>query len=101
MLFVTILGDYFVKKSSLEAGYSGWKLLILGGLLYGISALGWFWVYRVTKVFTVGAIHSLGIIILTIFLSLVIFREKINLMEIAGLLLGIISLTILLKSGTF
>ena len=101
MLFVTILGDYFVKKSSLEAGYSGWKLLILGGLLYGISALGWFWVYRVTKVFTVGAIHSLGIIILTIFLSLVIFREKINLLEIIGILLGIISLTILLKNGTF
>jgi uncharacterized membrane protein len=101
MLFVTILGDYFVKKSSIETGYSGWKLLVVGGLLYGVSAIGWFWVYRSAKVFTVGAIHSIGIIILTIFLSLVIFKEKINLMEIVGMLLGVISLIILLKNSTF
>ena len=99
MLFVTILGDYFVKKSSIEEGYSGWKLLVLGGLLYGVSAIGWFWVYRSVKVFTVGAIHSLGIIILTIFLSLVIFREKMNFIEIVGILLGVVSITILLKYG--
>jgi uncharacterized membrane protein len=97
MLFVTILGDYFVKKSSIEAGYSGWKQLVLGGFLYGISAIGWFWVYRSVKVFTVGAIHSLGIIILTIFLSIIIFKEKISFMEVVGILLGIVSLTILLR----
>jgi uncharacterized membrane protein len=97
MLFVAITGDYFVKKSSISPGYSGWKQLLVGGLLYGVSALGWFWVYRSAKVFTVGAIHSFGVIILTIFLSLVIFKEKINLMEMVGILFGIISLILLLR----
>jgi len=98
MVFITIIGDYCIKKASLLQYFNGWKLLVLGGLLYGITALGWFYVYRTTKVFTVGVIHSLGIIILTILLSTVIFKEKINGSEILGLVLGIISLAILLRN---
>lgn len=99
MVVITIVGDYFVKKASMCKDLLGWKLLLIGGFLYGISAIGWFYVYRMTKVFTVGAIHSFGIIILTILLSLVIFKERINTMEIIGLLFGIVSLVILLKNG--
>jgi uncharacterized membrane protein len=98
MVLITIIGDYLIKKASMLQYLNGWKLLVLGGLLYGISAIGWFYVYRTTKVFTVGAIHSFGIIILTILLSVVIFKEKINSSEIMGLVLGIISLVILLKN---
>jgi drug/metabolite transporter (DMT)-like permease len=100
MVIITILGDYFIKKASLLQYFTGWKLLVLGGFLYGISAIGWFYVYRTTKVFTVGAIHSFGIIILTILLSAIVFKEKITGSEILGILLGIISLIILLKDYT-
>lgn len=99
MVVITIVGDYFVKKASMFKDHIGWKYLLLGGFLYGISAIGWFYVYRMTKVFTVGAIHSFGIIILTILLSLVIFKERINTMEILGLFLGVVSLIILLRNG--
>jgi uncharacterized membrane protein len=98
MVLITIIGDYLIKKASMFQYFAGWKLLVLGGLLYGISAIGWFYVYRTTTVFTVGAIHSFGIIIFTILLSLVIFKEKINSSEILGLALGIISLAILLRN---
>ena len=99
MVIITIIGDYFVKKSSMLTGYSGWKQLLIGGLLYGFSAIGWFWVYRTTKFFTVGAIHAYGIIILTIVLSIIVFKEKINNLEILGLVLGFASLAILLRNG--
>lgn len=98
MVLITIIGDYLIKKASMLQSFNGWKMLVLGGFLYGISAIGWFYVYRTTKVFTVGAIHSFGIIILTILLSLIIFKEKINGSEIVGILLGILSLGILLRN---
>ena len=100
MVIITILGDYFIKKASLLQYFTGWKLLLFGGFLYGISAIGWFYVYRTTKVFTVGSIHSFGIIIMTILLSVVVFKEKINGSEILGILLGIISLILLLRNYT-
>lgn len=99
MVLITIVGDYFVKKASMYKEFYGWKFLLLGGLLYGVSAIGWFYVYRIAKVFTVGAIHSFGIIILTLLLSLVVFGEKINFLEIIGMFLGIVALVILLRYG--
>ena len=99
MVIITIIGDYFIKKASLLQGLSGWKLILLGGLLYGISAIGWFWVYRTTKFFTVGAIHSFGIIIFTVLISLLIFKERINFWEAIGMTLGTIALIILIKNG--
>lgn len=99
MVVITIIGDYFVKKASMYKDFIGWKHLLFGGFLYGVSAIGWFYVYRMTKVFTVGAIHSFGIIILTILLSIAVFKERINLWETVGMTLGIIALIILLKNG--
>lgn len=99
ILVITIIGDYCIKKASILQNYSGWKLLLFGAFLYGISAIGWFWVYRTTKFFTVGAIHAYGIIILTILLSVIVFKEKINNWEILGLALGFASLAILLRNG--
>jgi drug/metabolite transporter (DMT)-like permease len=98
MVIMTIAGDFFIKKASLLKDYSGWKLLLLGALFYGFSAIGWFWVYRTTKYFTVGAIHSFGTIILTIFIAILFFKEKINIWEGLGILFGIISLVLLMKN---
>lgn len=79
MIIITILGDYFIKKASLLQYFTGWKLLLFGGFLYGLTAIGSFYVYRTTKVFTVGAIHSFGIIIIiiiTILLSAMVLRKN-------------------------
>jgi drug/metabolite transporter (DMT)-like permease len=98
-LILFILGDYFIKKASLLKEYSGWRLLLLGTSIYFISALGLFWIYRSYKFLTVGAIQSIGFIILSTLISQFIFKEKINNWEIFGLILGFISLTILIKNG--
>jgi drug/metabolite transporter (DMT)-like permease len=92
MLIITIVGDYFVKLASTKIGYTGWKILLLGGFLYGISCIGWFYAYRHLKVFTVGAFHSVGVIIFSILLSSLIFKEGITVNEWLGILLGCISL---------
>jgi drug/metabolite transporter (DMT)-like permease len=99
MLVVTITGDYYVKKASIVKDYSDWRILLLGATIYFISAFGWFWIYRFQKFLTVGAIHSFGIIMLTVLFSIFVFKEKINGWEIFGLVLGAISLTILVYNG--
>lgn len=100
MIILSVAGDYLIKKSSLLGGVFGWKHLAAGCMVYGISAVGWFWVYRYAKIFTVGAFYSLGVIAVSIILSLVVFKEKINSWEIFGLVLGTVACVILLKNGT-
>ena len=99
MVIVTIIGDYFVKKAAMFKDYAGWHVLFIGAIIYFLSAFGLFWIYRYQKFLTVGAIHSFGIVLLTVLFSIFVFKEKINAWEIFGLILGVISLTILIKNG--
>jgi drug/metabolite transporter (DMT)-like permease len=99
LLIVTIAGDFCIKKAATLKQYTGWQLLLLGGVVNFACAIGWFWIYRSQKFLTVGAILSIGLLALSVLVSQVIFKEKINNWEIFGVVLGFISLAILLKNG--
>jgi len=99
LLSVTILGDFCVKKAATLKDYSGWKLLLAGGAINFVCAIGWFWIYRSQKFITVGGILSIGLLALSVLVSQFVFREKISNWEITGVVLGFISLLILLKNG--
>ncbi len=94
---VSMLADYLIKKASLLAGFTGWGWLLLGGLLYGTTALGWFFMMRSFKLFTLGLVHSFGVIALSLVLSLAVFGEKITGREVAGVVLGCVSLGLLVR----
>lgn len=94
---ICIYGDYYIKKASMEEQWGGWKMLVFGSLLYGVSAIGFFLLMRMFKVFTVGMLHSFGVIFLSIGLSLFVFKEKITSREILGLVLGVISIFLLIR----
>jgi drug/metabolite transporter (DMT)-like permease len=94
---ICILGDYYIKKASMEDNWNGWKLLGVGCVLYGVSAIGFFYLMRSFKVFTVGMLHSFAVIFLSVVLSLFVFNEKINAREILGLILGIASILLLVR----
>ncbi len=99
LLVVTIAGDYCIKKAATLKGYSGWHLLLAGGIINCVCAIGWFWIYRSQKFLTVGGILSIGLLALSVLVSQFIFKEKINGWEMFGVALGFISVTILLKNG--
>ncbi len=94
---ICIIGDYYIKKASMEEDWSGWKLLAVGCVLYGVSAFGFFFLMRSFKVFTVGMLHSFAVIFLSVILSLFVFNEKINAREILGLILGVASILLLVR----
>ena len=94
---VSVWGDYFIKKASLQKDWTGWKQLIIGGLIYGVTAIGWFYVMRTFKLFTIGLIHSLLAIALSMLLSQLFFEEKITPRDIVGIVLDLASIILLIR----
>lgn len=94
---ISVMGDYFIKKASLQAGWSGWRQLLVGGFIYGATAIGWFYVMRTFKLFTIGLIHSLLAIALSMLLSQLFFEEKMTSRDIVGILLGLASIILLIR----
>lgn len=94
---ISIFGDYLLKKASLQSGWAGWRQILLGGLIYGITAIGWFYVMRTFKLFTISVFHSLIVIALSILLSRFVFDEKISARELIGIALGLVSIGLLVR----
>lgn len=94
---LTIIADVFIKNASLQNAFSGWKMLIIGAVLYGITAIGWFFVMRKMKLSTLGVLYGVGCLVLLTLVSVFVYKEKINLMEIIGIVLAITSVLILYR----
>lgn len=94
---VTVLGDFAVKKASLQNAWSGWPMLLLGAMIYGITAVGWFFVMRKIKLSTLGVLYGISCVLLLTLISVFYFKEKINSFEIFGIILAISSLVILYR----
>jgi uncharacterized membrane protein len=94
---VSLLADYLIKKASLQAGLAGWPWLVIGGLIYGTTAIGWFYLMRSFKLVSLGLLHSFGVIALSLMLSQFVFQEKITLREVVGIALGCASIGLLVR----
>lgn len=93
---ITVLADTFVKKASLENNILN-KYLTLGAIIYGLTAVGWFFVMKSMKLSTIGVVYGISCIAILTIVSVFIFHEKISTIEIVGILLGILSITILYR----
>lgn len=94
---VTVLGDSFVKHASLQTYFSGWKWLLLGALVYGATAFGWFYVMRHIKLATTGVLYAVSCVVMLTMISIFYFKEKVSVMESFAILLAIVSLAILFR----
>lgn len=94
---ITAIADTFIKHASLQNKFSEWRMLALGMIIYGITAFGWFFVMRKMKLSTVGVLYGVCSIVFLTLVSVFYFKEKINLMEIFGIILAVISLIILYR----
>jgi len=91
---IAIFADVVLKKAAISQNC---KLLILGMFLYAIDAVMWFWVYRSAKFSTVAVVYSIFTIFLSIVIGFFFFKEKINFLEVVGIILGVGSILILGK----
>lgn len=96
---ITVLAEALVKQASLQNAFAGWKTLLLGALIYGMTAFGWFFVMRSIKLSTLGVLYGVSCIIVLTLVGVFYFQEKISPLEIFGITLAIISLIILSRSA--
>jgi len=97
LIIITVIGDSLIKNASLLKDFSGWKTLLAGCVLYGLTGLGWFYVMRHMKLSTLGVFYGAGGAILLALIGVFYFKEQINLIESVGIFLGIISLILLFR----
>jgi len=92
---ITVLADSLIKHASLQNAFSGWQMLILGAIIYGLTAFGWFFVMRKIKLSTLGVLYAVSVVVFLTLVSVFYFKEKISTIEIVGISMAIVSLVIL------
>lgn len=94
---VGVLGDYFLKLASAREQplRTGW--FYLGFALYASTALGWVFVMRHLKLATISVLYSISIVLLLTAIGVVLFRESLNYLEVAGIVLAVASLVLLMR----
>ncbi len=94
---VGVFGDFFIKISGNSGKFVIWKYLILGILIYGLSAFGWFLIMKNSKLSILGAVNSVFTVLFLVLLGVFYFKDSLSVWEIIGLILGFSSLIILGK----
>ncbi len=95
---ITVYADNFVKEASLQK--SPWNLsLLIGGIIYGLTAIGWVFLMKSMKLSTIGVVYGVSCIIFLALLGVLFYHEKLSMLELVGVLLGISSVAILYRFG--
>jgi undecaprenyl phosphate-alpha-L-ara4N flippase subunit ArnF len=96
---VGVFGDYFIKLSGNGPSYISYAPFFIGMLIYALTAVGWFYAMKHLKLGTLGVFYSLTTVILLVLVGVFFFKEQLNIYEIVGIVLGVISILILARFG--
>ncbi|AUH34843.1 transporter [Paracoccus tegillarcae] len=95
VVLMTVLGDYLIKlATALPDGLLS-RSFVIGSMMYGASAIGWFFLMRKHSLAAVGVLYSSGTLILMAALGVIVFREPIGPREALGVALAMASLLIM------
>jgi drug/metabolite transporter (DMT)-like permease len=94
---VGVLGDYFLKLASAydQPLRTGW--FYLGFALYASTAFGWVFVMKHLKLATISVLYSVSMVLLLTAVGVVFFRESLNYLELAGIIMAVASLVLLMR----
>jgi len=95
---VTVIADSMIKKATLiKPGIAVLLLVILGALIYGLTAFGWFRVLQKMELLNAAVIYTLSCIILIALVSVFYFKERLLTIEIIALVMAVASMVILYR----
>ena len=86
---VTIFGDYFIKTSSTKPEGLQSFAFLFGAILYGLPAVGWFFLMKSHSLAMIGVFYSASTIILLATLGFFVFKEALGMREMFGISLAI------------
>lgn len=92
---LTLLGDYAIKVSTeKDAGLiSSWFLF--GAILYGLPAIGWFFLMKSHSLAMIGVMYSASTMLLLAALGYFVFKETFGWREIVGLGLAVAAVIVM------
>jgi drug/metabolite transporter (DMT)-like permease len=85
----TVLGDYWIKLSTTRPDGLASPVFILGALVYGSTAIGWFFLMRSHSLALIGVVYSAVTMIMLAALGYVMFKETLALRDWLGLSLAV------------
>lgn len=94
---VGVVGDFFIKLAGSGTKFMDVKWFVLGFVIYGLTAFGWFYVMKDVKLATLGVFYAISTIIFLIIVGVFYFKETLNVYEVIGISLAIVSLIILAR----
>jgi small multidrug resistance pump len=94
---VGVCGDYFLKLASREENSLRTPWFYVGFTLYASTAFGWVFVMKHLKLGTISVLYSVSMVVLLTAVGVVIFREKLNYAEVAGLIMAIGAMILLVR----
>jgi small multidrug resistance pump len=94
---IGVLGDYLLKRASVEKNPMLSRWFYLGFVVYASTALGWVFVMRHMKLATISVVYSVSMILLLTTIGVVLFREPLNRYEFVGLAMAVGSLILLIR----
>jgi drug/metabolite transporter (DMT)-like permease len=95
IILLTLWGDYLIKQAAdRPAGLTSFALL-LGGSLYGITAIGWFFLMRSHSLAAVGVFYSTMSLLLLVGLGYFAFKEPLGPREALSVSLALLSIIVM------
>jgi len=93
LILLEAVADIFSKEYSLKGNWYWWLLAIIG---YIVANIFWLWAIKTGSGLARGAIiFSVGSAIVAIILGVYFYHEQTNKFQIAGMILGAISLALI------
>ncbi len=92
-----VFGDYFINLAGESKKYIIWRWFLIGLIVYGSTAIGWFFAMKHIKLATLGVVYTVTTAIGLAIVGALFFHEKISPIEIFAIILAIIALLLMAK----
>lgn len=86
---MTLVGDYCIKLATHKDIGLYSSLFLVGAVLYGLPAVGWFFLMKSHSLAMVGVMYSASTLILLTLMGYIVFKESLGWRELCGLSLAI------------
>lgn len=94
----TAIGDSFLKRAG-QLKQTNFIFLLIGLIVYAITGIVWFWLYKHIKFSDVGVVYGICTTLVFVIVGVFYFHESLKLIEYIGIGLAITSMIILSRFG--
>ena len=91
----TLLGDYLIKLASAQPQGLANPVFLAGMVVYGLTAVGWFYLMRSHSLAAIGVLYSAMTIVLLAGMGVVLFHEPFGAREALGVGLAVAEVAVM------